>query len=204
MTNERTLLIIKHDGVARGLMGEVIKRLERAGLKLIALEFLQSTAHMSESHYPHTIEWLTKVGSRTLSDYKKKGIDPIERLGSDDPIAIGKMVKGWLIDYLKVGPVLAMIWEGPQVVSIVRKLAGDTVPANAAPGTIRGDYCFDNPELANKHNRPIYNLVHASGEVAEATEEIALWFSGKEIHDYADYSDGYTGLTGKIAEHNRK
>ena len=199
MTKERTLLIIKHDGVARGLMGEIIKRIERTGLKLIALEFLQSDTDLGKNHYPHTKEWLTKVGSRTLDDYKKKGIDPLKTLGSDEPMVIGKMVKEWLVDYLEVGPVLAMIWEGPQAISIVRKIAGDTIPANALPGTIRGDFGFDNPELANNQKRPIYNLVHASGEIAEAKEEVALWFTGKEIHDYADYSDKFTGLIEKIS-----
>ena len=199
MSTERTLLLIKHDGVARGLIGEVIKRVERTGLKLIALEFLNSTQDLGENHYPHSDEWLSKVGNRTLGDYQKKGLDVKLVLGTDNPIEIGKMVKKWLVDYLAVGPVLATIWEGPQAVKIVRKLAGDTIPANALPGTIRGDFGFDDPELANKHNRPIYNIVHASGEVAEAKEEIALWFTGKEIHDYKDYSDAFTGLLGKIA-----
>jgi len=198
MAIEKTLLIVKHDGVARGLMGEIIHRVERTGLKLVALEFLESTKDLGENHYPHTDEWLNKVGGRTLSDYKNKGIDPIESLGTDDPKKIGKMIKDWLIDYLAAGPVLAMVFEGPQAVKIVRKLAGDTIPANAVPGTIRGDFGFDDPELANEQKRPIYNIVHASGEVAEAKEEIALWFTGKEIHDYKVYSDDFTGLKGKM------
>jgi nucleoside-diphosphate kinase len=198
MSSERTLLIVKHDGVARGLMGEIIKRVERTGLKLIALEFLNSTQDLGENHYPRTEKWLSKVGNRTLGDYNNKGLDAKEILGTDDPIEIGRLVKKWLVDYLAVGPVLAMIWEGPQSVKIVRKIAGDTIPANALPGTIRGDFGFDDPELANKHNRPIYNLVHASGEVAEANEEIALWFTGKEVHTYKDYSDDFTGLLGKM------
>jgi nucleoside-diphosphate kinase len=198
MSTERTLLIVKHDGVARGLMGEVIKRLERIGLKLVALEFLQSTSDLGQNHYPHTNKWLSKVGTRTLTDYQKKGINPVMVLGTDDPIKIGRMVKDWLVDYLKAGPVLAMVWEGPQVVSIVRKIAGDTIPYQALPGTIRGDFGFDNPELANRQKRPIYNIIHASGEVAEAEEEIALWFKNTEIFDYSNYADNYTGLVGKI------
>lgn len=198
MAIEKTLLIVKHDGVARGLMGDVIHRVERTGLKLVALEFLESTKDLGENHYPHTDEWLNKVGGRTLADYKNKGINPIQELGTDDPKKIGKMIKEWLIDYLSAGPVLAMVFEGPQAVKIVRKLAGDTIPANAVPGTIRGDFGFDDPELANEQKRPIYNIVHASGEVAEAKEEIALWFSGKEIYDYKVYSDDFTGLKGKM------
>ena len=198
MPIERTLLLVKHDGVARGLMGEIIKRVERTGLKLIALEFLKSTHDLGENHYPRTKEWLLKVGNRTLGDYQKKGINAKQVLGTDNPIEIGKLVKKWLIDYLIAGPVLAMVWEGPQAVKIVRKLAGDTIPANALPGTIRGDFGFDDPELANKQNRPIYNLIHASGEVAEANEEISLWFTGKEIYGYKQYSDDFTGLLGKM------
>jgi nucleoside-diphosphate kinase len=95
-----------------------------------------------------------------------------------------------------------MVWEGPQAVSIVRKISGDTIPANALPGTIRGDFGFDNPALANSLKRPIYNVVHASGEMAEAIEEVALWFSEKEIIDYATYSEDFTGLMGKIENKN--
>jgi len=195
---ERTLVVIKHDGVARGLMGEIIKRFERVGLKMVAMEFLESTDDMGNSHYPNTEKWLRKVGDRTLNDYREKFIDPRKELGTDDAIEIGKMVKKWLIDYLKAGPVLAMVWEGPGAVNIVRKLVGDTIPARADVGSIRGDFGIDNPELANAQKRPIYNLIHASGEVAEAEEEIALWFGGKEIQDYQPYADNFTGIMGKM------
>jgi nucleoside-diphosphate kinase len=195
---ERTLVVIKHDGVARGLMGEIIKRFERVGLKMVAMEFLESTDDMGNSHYPNTEKWFRKVGERTLNDYREKFIDPRKVLGTDDAIEIGKMVKKWLIDYLKAGPVLAMVWEGPGAVNIVRKLVGDTIPARADAGSIRGDFGIDNPELANAQKRPIYNLIHASGEVAEAEEEIALWFGGKEIQDYQPYADNFTGIMGKM------
>ena len=193
---EKTLFIVKHDGVARGLTGEIIKRLERVGLKMVAMELIQSTSKLGSSHYPNSEKWLKTVGKRTLDDYSLKGIDPVKDLGTDDPKKIGSMVKGWLIDYLGAGPVLAMVWEGPQAVSVVRKLAGDTIPAKAMPGTIRGDFGIDNPILANKHKRPIYNVVHASGEVAEANEEIALWFSKDEIYSYNPYRDQFTGISG--------
>lgn len=195
---EKTLIIIKHDGVARGLMGEVIKRFERVGLKLIALEFLQSTDDMGESHYPNSEKWLTTVGERTLGDYAKKGIDAKKILGTNDAKEIGKMVKGWLVDYLTFGPVLAMVWQGPGAVDVGRKLVGDTIPAKALPGTIRGDFSIDNVELANEQNRPFYNLIHASGEVAEAEEEIKLWFGEDELCDYETYSEPVMGVRGKL------
>lgn len=198
MTTEKTVIIIKHDGVARGLMGQIIKRFERVGLKLVALEFLQSTDDMGKSHYPDSEEWYKKVGGRTLSEYEEKGIDPIKELGTDDPIEIGKMIKQWNVDYLTYGPVLAMVWEGPGAVKIGRKLVGETNPVNAAPGTIRGDYSVDNAELANAHKRPFYNVVHASGEVAEAEEEMALWFENVEVYDYSTYTAPLMGMEGKL------
>lgn len=201
MKLEKSLLIVKHDGVARGLMGEVIRRIERTGLKLVAMEFIQSTREMGSSHYPTTEKWLGKVGARTLEEYTAKGLDPQMLLGTSDPQEIGKMVKGWLVDYLSAGPVLAMVWEGPGAVSLIRKMVGDTVPARAIPGTIRGDFGMDNPELANEQKRPIYNLVHASGEVAEAEEEIALWFSGREVFNYNIYVGQFSGEEGPIKMH---
>ncbi|KXK26687.1 MAG: Nucleoside diphosphate kinase [candidate division WS6 bacterium OLB20] len=195
---EKTVIIVKHDGVARGLMGQIIKRFERVGLKLVALEFLQSTEDMGKAHYPDAESWYRKVGERTLSEYKEKGIDAVKELGTDDAIEIGKLVKQWNVDYLTYGPVLAMVWEGPNAVKIGRKLVGETNPINAAPGTIRGDFSSDNAELANQHKRPFYNLVHASGEVAEAEDEIALWFEHVEVIDYSTYAAPLMGMQGKL------
>ncbi len=200
---EKTLVIIKHDGVARGLMGEVIKRFERVGLKLVAMEFIQSTEDMGNSHYPVTDKWLEKAGSNTLNEYKEKGIDPKKKLGTGDAIEIGKMIKKWLVDYLDYGPVLAMVWQGPSAVKIARKLVGATAPADSLPGTIRGDFALDNFELANDQQRPAYNLIHASGEVAEAEEEIALWFENSEVFDYTTYHSKAMGIEGRMDEELR-
>lgn len=195
---EKTLVIIKHDGVSRGLIGQIISRFERIGLKIVAFEFLESTEDMGNNHYPKTKEWLEKVGNRTLSDYKQRGVDPIKELGTDKPIEIGKLVKKWNVDYLNYGPVLAMILEGPGAVKLVRKLVGDTIPSNALPGTIRGDFGLDNIDYANKQNRPLYNIVHASGEVSEAKEEISLWFGDSEVFDYRLHDDSMLGKHGKL------
>jgi len=188
MKQERTLIICKHDAVARGIMGEIIQRFERVGLKLVAMEFLAATEDMGHNHYPTSDEWLSKVGNRTLTEYKEKAIDPIQRLGTDNAIEIGKMIKQWNVDYLTVGPVYAMVWEGPGAVAIGRKLIGETVPAKAAPGTIRGDFSWDNADLANAQNRPFYNLIHGSGDPEEAELEIDLWFEDVEVIDYEIYS----------------
>lgn len=196
MINEKTLIIVKHDGVARGLMGAIITKFEKVGLKLVGLEFLNSTEDLGHSHYPNTQEWLSTVGNRTLDDYKSNDKDPIKEIGTDDAVEIGKMVKQWLVDYLTLGPVLAMVWEGPGAVSIGRKLTGGTIPAKAAPGTIRGDYAVDSVDLANFLQRPFYNLIHASGEISEAKEEIALWFDDDEIHEYKTYAAPAMGMYG--------
>lgn len=198
MQIQRTLIICKHDAVARGLMGEIIQRFERVGLKLVAMEFIAATEDMGNRHYPNSEEWLSKVGNRTLDEYKTKGIDPIKRLGTDDAIEIGKLIKQWNVDYLSVGPVLAMVWEGPEAVNIGRKLIGETVPLKAAPGTIRGDFSWDNADLANDQLRPFYNLTHGSGDPEEAKEEIELWFEGVEVLDYKVYNHFVMGYEGKM------
>jgi len=198
MKDEQTLIVIKHDGVARGITGEVIRRFERVGFKLVALEFIQSTEDLGSSHYPTSDKWFSTVGDRTLKDYKVRGIDAMKEFDTIDPIEIGKKIKGWLVEYLAYGPVLALVWEGPDAVKVGRKLVGDTVPANALPGTIRGDFSADTIELANAYGRPLYNIIHASGEVAEAKEEIELWFDQKEVFAYKLYATQVMGVEGKL------
>lgn len=198
MKTEKTLVIFKHDTVSRGLMGDILKRFERVGLKIVALEFIAASEDMGMQHYPNSDEWKEKVGRRTLEEYEQKGIDPVEVLGTKDAIEIGELVKSWNVDYLTSGPVLAMILEGPSAVRIVRKMVGETNPVNSLPGTIRGDYSWDNADLANEQKRPFYNLIHASGTVEEAEQEIELWFSGVEIMDYKVHSNTPMGLYGKL------
>ena len=197
---ERTLIVVKHDGVARGLVGEITSRFERVGLKLVAMEMLSATDDMAHQHYPATQKWFKKVGDRTLDEYNVKGIDPIKKLGTKDSVKIGKMIKAWNVEYLMSGPVVAMVWEGPNAVIIGRKLVGETVPAMATPGTIRGDFSWDSADLANKYKRPFYNLVHASGEPEEAEEEIELWFDPSEILDYKTKIHERMGMYGKLTK----
>lgn len=198
MDIERTLVIVKHDGVARGLVGEIVTRIERVGLKLVAFEMIDPDQNIGQKHYPDSEEWKRKVGERTLEEYKERNIDANEALGTNDPIEIGNMVKEWNVEYLTSGPVVAMVWEGPNAVKVIRKLVGDTVPANSAPGTIRGDFSWDSPEVANEQKRPFYNLIHASGTKEEAQEEIALWFYELEVIDYDLVASNVMGLKGKI------
>src|SRR5580704_16143962 len=142
MTQE-TLVVIKPDGVARGLTGRIISQFQEAGLPLARLELRQATTDLIERHYPEDEAWLASVGSKTLADYERLGLDPAEYFGDTDPAVIGRTIKGWLVDYMTQGPVVAMVLYGNDAVTKVRALCGGTVPATADPGTIRGMFSSD-------------------------------------------------------------
>ncbi|MDQ6985379.1 MAG: nucleoside-diphosphate kinase [Candidatus Dojkabacteria bacterium] len=188
LKTQKTLVVLKHDCVMRGLMGEVITRFERVGLKLVAFEFLAATEDMGDKHYASSDENLQRFGNNTLTECKEKGIDPVEKYGTDDALEIGKMIKNWNVELITRGPVLAMVWEGPDTIALIRKLAGKTSPKDAAPGTIRGDFSWDNYEAANQEMRSVYNILHASGNEEEAEFEIKLWFGDEEVIDYTLYT----------------
>lgn len=182
---EQTLVVLKPDAVARGLSGAIIARFERVGLKIVAMKLVTATDELIQQHYPADREELwVGIGNKTLDNYKALEMDPKQSLGTDDPKEIGRMVRGWLMNYIKEGPVLALVLEGPHAVELARKMCGHTLPLLAAPGTIRGDYSFDSSYLANTAGRPIKNLMHASGNMEEAKYEIPLWFTPEEIHSY--------------------
>jgi len=178
---EQTLVIVKPDGVQRNLIGEIISRLERSGLKMVACKMLQPDEQLIEKHYTIDPNWFLLCGEKNINSYKKKGLTP----PSEDPIEVGKMVLKKLMQYLTFSPVVAMIWEGSSAVELVRKITGGTEPLGAAPmGTIRGDFCLESYQLADSTERAIRNLVHASGSVDEANKEINLWFKPEEILNY--------------------
>ncbi len=182
---EQTLIVLKPDAVVRGLTGEILRRFERVGLKLVASKMLKVSKELAEKHYPgDREEWLKLIGHKTLENYQALEVDAKELLGTDDPKEIGDMVRIWLLDYISSGPVFAAVFEGPHAVELVRKMAGHTLPSVSAPGTIRGDYSFDSSYLANTGKRAIKNLIHASGNLEEAEYEIPLWFSKDEITSY--------------------
>lgn len=173
---EETLVVIKPDGVARGLTGRIIEQFLDAGLELARLELRHASADLIERHYPNDEAWLSSVGGKTLADYDRLGQNPADYFGAVDPLAIGRVIKGWLIDYMTQGPVVAMVLRGNEAISRVRTLCGNTVPAMADPATIRGRFSSDSAAAANAEKRPIQNLVHASGNLEEAGHEIGLWF----------------------------
>lgn len=177
-------MLMKPDGVKRGLAGECIKRVEQRGLKIIALKMIRASEEHARLHYPGTERWLRGMGEKTLEIYAKYGKDPVEELGTDDPLKIGESVYRWNTEFLTSGPVVAMVISGIHAIDMVRKIVGKTVPALAEMGTIRGDFSVDSPVSANMGKRAIHNLVHASGDQEEADHEIEHWFSPEEIHDY--------------------
>jgi nucleoside-diphosphate kinase len=181
---ERTVVLVKPDGVKRGLMGEIIKRIEMRGLKIIAVKMARPTEEHVKEHYPNTEIWLRGMGEKTLDTYAKYGKDPVKELGTADTLEIGKMVQKWNVEFLMSGPLVAFMVSGIHAVDMVRKIVGKTIPAMAEMGTIRGDFSVDSPVLANIDKRAIHNMVHASGDPEEAVHEIEHWFSPKEIHDY--------------------
>ena len=174
---EQTLIIIKPDGMKRGLIGEVISRLERVGLKMVDARMVEVDEKLAKAHYPVSDEWLVGVGGKSLGDYEKYGIDPVASIGTDDPKEIGHLIHQFNIKYLMQCPILAMVWEGNHAVEVVRKLVGPTVAVLAPAGTIRGDLATDSAIVANSEQRSLENLVHASGSIEEAKREIELWFS---------------------------
>jgi len=181
---ERTVLIIKPDGVKRGLIGEIISRIEKRGLKIIALEMFWASREQIDGHYPKDQAWIRRLGEKTLKNYREHGIDPIEEVGTKDPLEIGKMVRSWLIDYMTSGPLVKMVIKGIHAVDMIRKIAGTTMPAQAEMGTIRGDFSVDDATAANRDKRAIHNILHASETPEEAAHELKYWFAPEEIHDY--------------------
>ncbi len=181
---EKTVMLVKPDGVKRGLIGECIKRIEQRGLKVIALKMVIVSDKQARSHYPGTEQWLRGMGQKTLETYAKYNKDPLKELGTDDTLKIGNMIYDWNVELFMSGPVVAILISGIHAIDMVRKIVGKTIPASAEMGTIRGDYSVDSPTLANEAKRAIRNIVHASGDPLEATHEISHWFTEKEIHDY--------------------
>lgn len=177
---ERTLVIIKPDGVQRTLVGEIIQRYERTGLKLTGLKLLIPTPELIGKHYLVDPEWVRKVGEKSMNSYKEKGLESPFK----DPEECGRAVLERLKNYMSSGPAVVMIWEGNKAIGIVRKITGGTEPLTSDVGTIRGDFTIDSYDLADTDERAIRNLVHASGSPEEAEKEIAIWFSKGEILKY--------------------
>jgi nucleoside-diphosphate kinase len=182
--HERTLILVKPDGVQRALSGTILARFEQVGLKIVGLKMVQAQRAVLERHYPADETWVRTIGGKTREAFESYGLDVRAMMGTDDPLTIGRQVRGWLIEFMQTTPVIAAVLEGVHAVSITRKIVGKTLPVFAEPGTIRGDFSTDAPTVANAGRRPVRNLIHASGTVEEAEHEVALWFSPQELYAY--------------------
>lgn len=176
---QRTFVIVKPDGVQRSLLGDILGRYERTGLKLVALKFCLADEKKLWEHYNKTDEWYTKKGSKIVEDKKANNL-PVTK----EAIEYGKDIVRQLVKYMTAGPVLMMVWEGNQAVAVVQKLTGTTEPATSDVGTIRGDLTLDSYEASAVDDRAVRNLIHCSDAPGQAEKEIALWFDEKDLISY--------------------
>lgn len=190
MKEEKTFVMVKPDGVRKGLIGEIIRRFEQRDLKIVAIEMFQPTREQIDGHYPKDEKWITRLGEKTLSTYEKYGLDAKSDFGSYDPAKIGPEIRKWLVEYMTSAPLVKMVVQGVHAVDMVRKIAGDTLPYRADMGTIRGDFSNDSPALANTEKRAVMNLMHASETPEEAEHEIKFWFGEKpKMFDYKRFGE---------------
>ncbi|MEK7638306.1 MAG: nucleoside-diphosphate kinase [Patescibacteria group bacterium] len=160
---ERTLVLLKPDAVDRGIVGEIIARFERVGAKLVGMKLLVSQEDTAKKHY--------------TEDLAKRR---------------GEHVRDLMIQMLAMGPIVAMVWEGIDIIEVVRKMIGATEPKAAAPGTIRGDFAHISYRYADEKKIGVFNLVHASDSPENAAAEIAVWFKPEEL---VSHKPGYTKMT---------
>ena len=184
-SKEKTLVIIKPDGVQRNLVGEIISRFERVGLKMIAMKMMHATDDLVKNHYTLDPTWFKTVGEKGIKGLVDKGIEP----PTLDPDIMAHAVLERLVKYITSGPVIAIVLQGAHAVKIVRKLTGGTEPLTSDVGTIRGDYVLDSYSMSNDDDRAVRNLIHASGSIKEAEDEIKHWFKDEEIMDYILMND---------------
>jgi nucleoside-diphosphate kinase len=177
---ERTFVAIKPDGLQRSLVGEIISRFEKVGLKLVAMKMMVADQNHIEQHYTLDPEWRRVTGEKTIASYQSKGLKP----PLEDPLAITALILEGLKKYMTSGPVIAMVWEGAHAVKIIRKLVGGTEPLTSDVGSIRGDLVLDSYTMSDVDGRAVRNLVHASGSVGEAEQEINHWFKPAEVTNY--------------------
>lgn len=160
---ERSLVLLKPDAVDRGIVGEILHRFERVGAKMIGMKMLVSEKDTAMKHYTE---------------------DLAQRRG--------EKVREMMIEMITSGPIVAIAFEGIDIVEVIRKMVGATEPKSAQPGTIRGDFAHISYKYADERGIGIFNLIHASSSVPEAETEIAVWFKPEEL---VSHKPGYTKLT---------
>jgi nucleoside-diphosphate kinase len=176
MEMERALILFKPDAIQRGIVGEILSRFEKVGLKIIALKMLDAKEEQLAKHYFKDDEWLVRKGEGVK---KNKGYPE-----NYDAKKAGQEIVEGLIKDLQLCPIIAMVLEGHNAIHTVRRLVGPTNANEAAPGTIRGDYIHDTYDLANVSNRPIITIIHATDDPKDSQKEIDIWFNPSEVHSY--------------------
>lgn len=176
---ERTLLLVKPDGVERALIGKILSRLEDTGMKIIAIKMVSPTKKLAGTHYAADPKWFVETGTRSINAAKERGV-----IIKETPVQFATKIRNYLIESLSSGPVVAVVLEGNEVIAITRKLVGSTEPKRAEPSTIRGTYSIDSYALAEEKKRPIMNIVHASEDKRTAEREIKVWFKEDELVKY--------------------
>ena len=167
MEKERTLVLIKPDGVMRNLIGKIIMRFEDAGLKIIGMKMVWADEDFARKHYREDLE-------ERYKDVEKK---------------YGRNVRSELVKYLKEGPIIAMALEGVDAIKVVRKITGTTYPNESPAGTIRGDFAHISKDFANTKGLMVRNLIHASENEEDAKIEVPIWFKESEMHSYKTVHD---------------
>lgn len=181
---ERTFVIIKPDGIQRGLMGEILGRFERVGLKVVGMKFGMLDKDKIWKHYGKDDAWFLKKGTKILEDRKAAGMTV-----DKEAIDYGKDIIRALEKFMTACPVVSLVLEGNQAVAVVTKMVGTTEPTTSDVGTIRGDLTLDSYQIAAVDDRAVRNLIHCSDTVENANNEIALWFDEKELFNYRVVAD---------------
>ncbi len=176
---EQSFVMVKPDGVQRALVGDIIHRFERTGLKLAAMKFGMLDEKKCWEHYNKDEKWFVEKGTRTVDGRKAAGL-PIEK----DAVEYGRDIIRQLVAFMTSGPVVMMIWEGNEAVGVVKKLVGGTEPLSSDVGTIRGDYTVDSYDLSGIDGRAVRNLIHCSDMPEEAQREIGIWFDPADVISY--------------------
>ncbi|MGI0100178.1 MAG: nucleoside-diphosphate kinase [Candidatus Micrarchaeaceae archaeon] len=176
---ERTLMLVKPEGVKRALIGRIISRMEDSGLKVVAIKMVVPDSKTAGVHYIADKKWLNDTGSRTIQAYRDKGV-----VIKETPVQVATRIRNLLIKSLAGNPVVAIVFEGNEAAFVARKITGSTEPRKADPSTIRGLFSTDSYELSDSIGRPIRNIVHASEDAKTAKREIGVWFSPKELIQY--------------------
>ena len=176
--HERSLVLLKPDSIQRGLIGEIISRFEKKGLKIVAMKMIWPTKKIAMDHYFWSDEEKEGTGNRTIEAYLAKGLK-ITKTAKE----YAEDVQRRMYSYLQTGPIIAMVLEGAHAIEQVRKLVGHGNPLAADVGTIRADLTIDSYVVADEVDRAARNLVHASGNLQEAERELKVWFKEEELVD---------------------